>query len=1392
MAPQPDLKTESKALAATLGQARKKPLNFALLIGRGGLVFEADPRKSIDALKTAARKQGGGKGAWGVLRCESSKLLLTCEQAPPGNLQQLAKKHFAERGQSLQIEIALAKPEPDGEAPPDAPPPEDPEVEEGEPAEIDIGPLLQKARQKPFNFAWLISKGGLVLRAHRRLPIDKLKQEAKTAGGGQRGALGVMSVNGKTVLLQCEEAPPKSFPRLARRWLADQDIDAKIRIVMADGSEMADGETEEESAPKPESGSHEDVEARLGRALELLKAELVRKRASMSRQHAEGAKRMLETYVSAVSMEDPARALKALRALRKILDAVPEPKSENETERQETFEAASANAAKMAKALKDAEPLSDDDKRWIDKWLEKNAEAEGPWYTFGDDRGGDRVAEALCGRSALGPLTDAQKTYLAQMAAEIWRKAGSEENIAEAVAGVAGDEDARRTLSFAFVSDLAMTTRANADAGQPGSDERKDADSLMLGMAIDMDPAAVLQAFEGAEGALGRFAAGVDDDGVSRERQKALLDVVGEDKVDPRAADRMVTALFLTSAEDDLDEDDYRKSLARALGKIAVGKDSDEAAKRLDKLFEVDGVREMMFGEGVAPELRSWALAQAANNPDFTPEALEEGWESEAAAKAMAEPLAEQYLRRGVEPHELPTGKGENGALRNSIGQALGLPPSSLPGPNESAKDEEARLAAGLNHDYYAGNPHIDKVAQMIAEQGGDPAQMTTLPVTVTSNEFGVANFTVFRLETKNGPRFVDGQGNKYDGFEKWRDLNLLPPGKMTYPKELVLGADLVTENTPCVLDSVGEWVGEVGDYVALAAGITIGVVAIVGSGGLATPLVVAGAASAGWGVARAGDKLYDEHQRGKDITDLSDPNIRSNWIDAAAGALSIGAMGAAVRGARAVSAGAKIGTGAARGTAALQMAANTADAIAAGNQAVDLAANWDKMTDGQKAMGLLNMAFWGGMSAAGTKAGGALMKDAFSFTRLRNQVEFGAPYKVQTHPDLKAGEIRVAYDQPKDGGRATNIRIETGPGPVDKDMLALHGDVGRQVEAAGGLRDRLAQFLSGTEKPPIGSPGWEAQIEIQKISRESEMLVRRVEIGGGKLTKNELNQIQTRLKELADATNAEAARLSDFATKGRGWIASPKSGKQQAEKLGWPVGDDVPAGYTWVAGRNKPHLRKKDPRIPNMSYNPKTKEFEFETVPRVVIDEAVGSSKKVKGKVVRVGDPPKVFEDPDTGTVWTYQVGGDEKTINQVRTYDKKTELPDGTFLIEKDGHAVRYDSDGFPIFDSVADVHLDADAINTGDDVAHFKEANQKLGEALRDNPSLAKELGLEDHHVDWLLKDPPSGDPPDGFTWHHHQDVGLMQLVPEAVHGDLPHTGGMSIWGGGRSKKRKKKNS
>ena len=51
-----------------------------------------------------------------------------------------------------------------------------------------------------------------------------------------------------------------------------------------------------------------------------------------------------------------------------------------------------------------------------------------------------------------------------------------------------------------------------------------------------------------------------------------------------------------------------------------------------------------------------------------------------------------------------------------------------------------------------------------------------------------------------------------------------------------------------------------------------------------------------------------------------------------------------------------------------------------------------------------------------------------------------------------------------------------------------------------------------------------------------------------------------------------------------------------------------------------------------------------------------------------------------------------------------------------------------------------------------------------------------GSRDDHFEWL--DEEFGRPP-GHTWHHHEDSGVMQLIPFGIHRSTNHGGGCTTW-------------
>lgn len=97
------------------------------------------------------------------------------------------------------------------------------------------------------------------------------------------------------------------------------------------------------------------------------------------------------------------------------------------------------------------------------------------------------------------------------------------------------------------------------------------------------------------------------------------------------------------------------------------------------------------------------------------------------------------------------------------------------------------------------------------------------------------------------------------------------------------------------------------------------------------------------------------------------------------------------------------------------------------------------------------------------------------------------------------------------------------------------------------------------------------------------------------------------------------------------------------------------------------------------------------------------------------------------------------------------------------------------FPKFESDFDAQLPREML-TSSDKEQFAECNNQLKEAVSKDPEAARKFSGEQ------LEQIGNGDTPDGYTWHHNEECGKMQLVKSDVHAQTGHTGGRSIWGGG----------
>ena len=103
-----------------------------------------------------------------------------------------------------------------------------------------------------------------------------------------------------------------------------------------------------------------------------------------------------------------------------------------------------------------------------------------------------------------------------------------------------------------------------------------------------------------------------------------------------------------------------------------------------------------------------------------------------------------------------------------------------------------------------------------------------------------------------------------------------------------------------------------------------------------------------------------------------------------------------------------------------------------------------------------------------------------------------------------------------------------------------------------------------------------------------------------------------------------------------------------------------------------------------------------------------------------------------------------------------------------------VKFDSKGFPKFKSIYRVKLRRKYWRETRE-RHFYMANKILYRNVKYSYEIKKQFSRKQY------QDILNGNTPSGYTWHHHQDAGVLELVDESIHAKTSHIGGYSIWGG-----------
>lgn len=898
----------------------------------------------------------------------------------------------------------------------------------------------------------------------------------------------------------------------------------------------------------------------------------------------------------------------------------PRPEVEKAQENQRDEQEALVEAY-MKKVLK----LKDEEIGRLLLYTDNNAMAEDK----GGEKGAERLLEALSGNSSLGKLSDEAKKGLLHEFALKWlyspsnKDNGARENLSKATAGLKGDDKNAKMAAEAFNNVHASVPRnvligTNYDV----LEEQRRIQGALWDAAVDLDAMGTTRANKEGEKLAIKLLGQTEwswntgsswEDNPDRygqrepkpkeDRRNAVINSVARGALSGKETDKFFDRMFNSSSDLDVSPQDSifgtlfdydtsseheQESMGKLLGRVAnqahskSAKDAKFNDANMMEIMKGKGGREVLFSTTMPNEYRLWALDMMSadsgvpGKKPWTAKDLERGWESPVVAEAYAGAAVKQAEASFPEPWKVDATK-DRGTLTNAVGQLLNIRPDKLP-KKENDQEKQKREAEGFNHAIY--DEDEDPMKQLLGHIGSGNVMVTAIPVTVMNREDGAALFQVMRVQKdeKSPPFFLDDKGNKYDTVAKWKAANKLPPGAMTYPKELTLGNALETARTP--KDSKGSRAAALGDKAAMAVGAVAGVVILIGSGGTAAPLL-AGAAAAYSGT-RAVQKLADMHSLGHDVTDLHDDEIRGAYIDVASNAFAVGSLGSAKLIGSMTAEGAKISRAGANLIAGLTWAGNLADAAGLADQINTLASQWGKMDEGERSKALISLGFSIGMKAAAVKKGGGL-REQFDLKRIRNQIEHGTPFSVEKakQGDLKPGEtIAVKNENGK-------LRIVYEGAYPPKEMLALHSDAAVSMEASYTLKAKLKRMMgkADVDKPPPGSVAWEAVEELKKIRAELEGNLSKMN-GADEKTRHELAARQV---ELNEAILKENAKLDYWDQPGRGAVAAPAKGADQAKKLGWYKAE-LPEGYSWVAGDGEPHLFA--PGKEKLYYNPRTRTF--------------------------------------------------------------------------------------------------------------------------------------------------------------------------------------------------------
>lgn len=143
----------------------------------------------------------------------------------------------------------------------------------------------------------------------------------------------------------------------------------------------------------------------------------------------------------------------------------------------------------------------------------------------------------------------------------------------------------------------------------------------------------------------------------------------------------------------------------------------------------------------------------------------------------------------------------------------------------------------------------------------------------------------------------------------------------------------------------------------------------------------------------------------------------------------------------------------------------------------------------------------------------------------------------------------------------------------------------------------------------------------------------------------------------------------------------------------------------------------------------------------------------------------------PENHGEWSGEVGNSKWLPDHKYTPPEKSRNPEKPYsnpdnltwkeLMDKYGIDGIEFRDGYPVFDEVARGTVEIDDF-TDDRISNFAQANEKM----------AEQRGCTPEEVETWMEE-------NNYTWHECQDCKTMQKVPNEIHANVPHEGGVSVY-------------